>query len=116
MSSAEQHPSAFSASGEEAIARSIDITCTTSAQRPESSSIAEFYEIERTAEIILEGDFRRVRSLFPFPNDPIERTIQVALQFPDELLHDAVPVYRLLKRSVGQGRDLYVLADTSYGK
>lgn len=108
--------SAFAASGEEAIARSIDITSSVSSQRPESSNVAEFYEIERTAEIILKGDYKRVRSLSPSSAHPIERQIQVALQFPDELLQDAVPVYRLLKRSVGKGHDLYVLADTSYGK
>ncbi|KAG6372073.1 putative diphthamide synthesis protein-domain-containing protein [Boletus reticuloceps] len=97
--SAEQPPStAFAASGEEAITRSIDITSSVSAQRLESTSVAEFYEIERTAEIIVKGDYKRV-----------------ALQFPDDLLHDAVPVYRLLKRNVGQAHDLYVLADTSYG-
>ncbi|KAH0835596.1 putative diphthamide synthesis protein [Lanmaoa asiatica] len=98
MMSAELPPSAFAASGGEAIARSIDIAASVSAQRPESSNVAEFYEIERTAEIILKGDYKRV-----------------ALQFPDELLHDAVPVYRLLKRNVGTAHDLYVLADTSYG-
>ncbi|KAI9463840.1 putative diphthamide synthesis protein-domain-containing protein [Boletus coccyginus] len=67
---------------------------------PHSSrvSVAEFYEIERTAEIVREGGHKRV-----------------AIQFPDELLHDAVPVYSLLKRSVGQRHELYVLADTSYG-
>ncbi|KAG8215726.1 putative diphthamide synthesis protein-domain-containing protein [Butyriboletus roseoflavus] len=91
-------PSAFTASGEEVITRSIDIASTVSAQRPDSSSVNEFYEVERTAEIILKGDYKRV-----------------ALQFPDELLRDAVSVYRLLKRIVGNGHDVYVLADTSYG-
>ncbi len=40
---------------------------------------------------------------------------QIALQFPDELLHDSVPIYRHLKAMVGH-RELYVLADTSYGR
>lgn len=61
--SADQPPTAFSASGEEAIARSIDVTSNSSAQRPEFSNVAEFYEIDRTVEIILKGDFKRVRSL-----------------------------------------------------
>ena len=41
---------------------------------------------------------------------------QIALQFPDELLHDSVPIYRALKARIGEGQDLYVLADTSYGR
>lgn len=41
---------------------------------------------------------------------------QVALQFPDELLHDSVPIYRALKTRIGEESDLYVLADTSYGR
>lgn len=64
--SAEQPPSAFAASGEEAIARSLDITSSVSAQRAESSNVDEFYEIERTAEVILKGDYQRVRSSSPF--------------------------------------------------
>ncbi|KAF8547442.1 diphthamide biosynthesis protein [Imleria badia] len=110
-------PSAFAASGEEAIARTIDTTSSVSAQRPESSNVAEFYEIEHTAELILKGDYKRVRFIIHSISRPLSGpvSLQVALQFPDELLHDAVPVYRLLKRTVGQGHDLYVLADTSYG-
>ena len=56
-------PSAFaaSASGEEAIARTIDTTSSVSAQRPESSDVAEFYEIDLTAELIVKGDYKRVR-------------------------------------------------------
>jgi diphthamide synthase subunit DPH2 len=43
-------------------------------------------------------------------------TVQVALQFPDELLRDSVRIYKLLKSKIGQEKDLYVLADTSYGR
>ncbi len=39
----------------------------------------------------------------------------MALQFPDELLHDSVRIYRSLKNKAGS-RDLYILADTSYGR
>lgn len=39
---------------------------------------------------------------------------QIALQFPDELLHASVPVFRALKRRIGKDQELYVLADTSY--
>ena len=65
--SSEQPLAAFAASGDEAIARSIDIASSVSAQRPETSSVAEFYEVERTAEIILKGDYKRVRFRSPRP-------------------------------------------------
>lgn len=42
--------------------------------------------------------------------------MQIALQFPDELLHDSVPIYRALKSKIGSSQELYVLADTSYGR
>ncbi|KAI6127183.1 diphthamide biosynthesis protein [Pisolithus sp. B1] len=88
----------FSATGEEAIKHSIDLDSCPSAQCPESSDILEFFEIERTAKEIRDGDYKRI-----------------ALQFPDELLHESVPIYRLLKQRVNEGQELYVLADTSYG-
>jgi diphthamide biosynthesis enzyme Dph1/Dph2-like protein len=44
------------------------------------------------------------------------KVTQIALQFPDELLHASVPIYQSLKARLGGGRDLYVLADTSYGR
>lgn len=40
--------------------------------------------------------------------------LSATLQFPDELLHDSVRIYRSLKNKVGN-KDLYILADTSYG-
>jgi diphthamide biosynthesis protein 2 len=36
--------------------------------------------------------------------------------FQYELLRDSVPIYHNLKRAVGATRELYVLADTSYGR
>ncbi|KAJ3967602.1 hypothetical protein EV361DRAFT_807008 [Lentinula raphanica] len=91
---------AFSSSGEEVISRAIDVEVDDTADQLKSS--AEFnavYEIERTAKEIEEGNFKRV-----------------ALQFPDELLHDSVQIFRELKRKIGSDRELYVLADTSYGR
>ncbi|KAI6014347.1 putative diphthamide synthesis protein-domain-containing protein [Pisolithus marmoratus] len=88
----------FSASGEEAIKHSIDLNSCPSAQRPKCSDILEFFEIERTAKEIRDGGYKRI-----------------ALQFPDELLHESVPIYRLLKQRVDEGQEMYVLADTSYG-
>lgn len=38
------------------------------------------------------------------------------MQFPDELLRDSVPIFRRLKAKLGEGHELYVLADTSYGR
>lgn len=63
--------------------------------------------MQSTAARIVQGGFQRV-----------------ALQFPDEGLPDSVPIYWALKRAfaalssanaAGQP-DLFVLADTSYGK
>ncbi|KAI6011824.1 putative diphthamide synthesis protein-domain-containing protein [Pisolithus marmoratus] len=88
----------FSASGEEAIKHSIDLNSCPSAQRPKCSDILGFFEIERTAKEIRDGGYKRV-----------------ALQFPDELLHESVPIYRLLKQRINEGQEMYVLADTSYG-
>ncbi|TFY68798.1 hypothetical protein EVJ58_g804 [Rhodofomes roseus] len=88
--------SAFATSGEDAITRTIDL-----GDAPKELSYEEFedyYEIDRTVEQIRKGDYKRI-----------------ALQFPDDLLHDSVPLYRRLKARLGQGRELYVLADTSYG-
>lgn len=88
-------------------------------------SIEELYEIESTAKQVVEGRFR-----------------EVALQFPDEALIDSVPAFWALKSRIDQIRagrttageevgdearagpsshedrapNLYVLADTSYGK
>ncbi|EIW77988.1 diphthamide biosynthesis protein [Coniophora puteana RWD-64-598 SS2] len=90
--------SAFSPSGAEVIARSLEVDIDHTADQLSADEFSTFYEIERTAQAILNGGFS-----------------QIALQFPDELLHDSVPIFRLLKQRVGPGRDLYVLADTSYG-
>ncbi|KAG2124801.1 putative diphthamide synthesis protein-domain-containing protein [Suillus clintonianus] len=90
--------STFSASGEDAITRTIELNIDSSTQDIAQSDFLEIYEIERTVTAIVEGDFKRT-----------------ALQFPDELLRHSVPIYRLLKSKAGEGHDIYVLADTSYG-
>lgn len=46
----------------------------------------------------------------------LSNTEKIALQFPDELLHDSVPVYFALKSRLPTGSEAYVLADTSYGR
>ncbi|KAI5121354.1 hypothetical protein M0805_000662 [Coniferiporia weirii] len=87
----------FSASGEDAISRPVEIT-SENTPASGSSRFDTYYEISRTVQLIEEGDYKRI-----------------ALQFPDELLHDSVPVYYALQQRLGPGRDMYVLADTSYG-
>lgn len=55
---------AFSASGEEVIARSIDIEVDDTADKLKSlAEFDAFYEIERTAREIEEDNFKRVRGL-----------------------------------------------------
>lgn len=91
--------STFSASGEDAITRTIELNVDSSITRNIApSDFLEIYEIGRTVAAIMEGNFKRI-----------------ALQFPDELLCHSVPIYRLLKSKAGEGHDIYVLADTSYG-
>ncbi|XP_068650156.1 uncharacterized protein [Aristolochia californica] len=64
--------------------------------------LLNYYEITRTAQFILDGNFSRV-----------------ALQFPDELLKDSTRVASTLRRELFSfGREnvgIYVLADTTYG-
>jgi diphthamide biosynthesis protein 2 len=52
---------AFSASGEDIINRTIDLEIDDKSDLPSSShEFDAFYELERTADEILKGDFRRV--------------------------------------------------------
>ncbi|KAL9709008.1 Diphthamide biosynthesis protein 2 [Leucoagaricus gongylophorus] len=90
--------SAFSTADESSITCTIYTRSDTTADRLSVDEFDYFYDIRRTADEITHNDFKRV-----------------ALQFPDELLHDSVPIYRRLRSKLGSGRDLYVLADTSYG-
>jgi len=60
-------------------------------------SLEETYEIERTKNLLEEGNFKTV-----------------ALQFPDDILHDAAEVSKRLQGL--DGVKTYILADTSYGR
>ena len=60
-------------------------------------SLEETYEIERTKTLLKEANFKTV-----------------ALQFPDDILHDAAEVSRRLQEV--EGLKTYILADTSYGR
>ncbi|OCH91570.1 diphthamide biosynthesis protein [Obba rivulosa] len=89
---------AFAASGEEAITRRIDVTPNEIPGELSPEELEDYYDIERTVREVEKGDYKRI-----------------ALQFPDELLRDSVPIFRRLKARLSPGRELYVLADTSYG-
>ncbi|KAF8711987.1 hypothetical protein AX14_013182 [Amanita brunnescens Koide BX004] len=89
---------AFSSSSEDAITRTIEVHPDTTTDKLSVEEFNDHYEIEQTAADILKNDYKRI-----------------ALQLPDELLHASVPIYQRLKTRIGNGRELYVLADTSYG-
>ncbi|KAH6902623.1 putative diphthamide synthesis protein-domain-containing protein [Coprinopsis sp. MPI-PUGE-AT-0042] len=84
--------STFSSASEDVIQQTIDI------HKPTVTDPDKFYEIPETASQIIENDYKRI-----------------ALQFPDDLLPDSVPIYKRLKAAIGNGRELFILADTSYG-
>ncbi|KAH9850904.1 diphthamide biosynthesis protein [Lenzites betulinus] len=87
----------FSASGEDVITRTIDLQ-----EEVPSISLEDEYDttfdVPRTAEEIERGDYKRI-----------------ALQFPDEFLPHSVPIFKALKSKIAPTRELYVLADTTYG-
>ncbi|KAG9050229.1 Diphthamide biosynthesis protein 2 [Tulasnella sp. UAMH 9824] len=88
-------PSTYN-SGEDAITRSLDVV-----KENAPSSLAELesaFDIAWTASAIEQRNYSRI-----------------ALQFPDELLHISVPVYQAIKAKLAPTRQLYVLADTTYG-
>ncbi|RPD58166.1 diphthamide biosynthesis protein [Lentinus tigrinus ALCF2SS1-7] len=87
----------FSSSGADAITRTIELE--EEVQRVLSpEELEEAYDIARTVNEIEKGDYTRI-----------------ALQFPDELLPHSVPIFRLLKLKIADTKELYILADTSYG-
>jgi diphthamide biosynthesis protein 2 len=63
-----------------------------------SSSLEEAYEIDRTVELLRQGNFKTI-----------------ALQFPDDILHDAAEVSRRIQDRIKDVKT-YILADTSYGR
>jgi diphthamide biosynthesis protein 2 len=87
-------PTAFSSAAEDAINRTIDVVQISHDAR---TPLEDLYEVEDTIRFIVDGDFKRV-----------------ALQFPDELLNVSVSIHRSLQSRL-PGREVYVLADTSYG-
>ncbi|KAL8292323.1 hypothetical protein RQP46_001789 [Phenoliferia psychrophenolica] len=91
-----QAPPPVANSGEDAITRVLDVAPEAFAD--EEVSLEDAYEVAITLAEIAKGDYQRI-----------------ALQFPDELLHDAVPVFRAIRDRLPVEKELYVLADTTYG-
>lgn len=114
--------SAFSSSAEDAIKRTINVNPNENdILVPETEEdlvlFEEVYDVEWTAQEIIIGKYKQV--WFEFQESLMTQlTIlpQIALQFPDELLHVSVPVYQCLKKRLFPDITLYVLADTSYGR
>ncbi|BGP25229.1 Diphthamide biosynthesis protein 2 [Rhodotorula toruloides] len=89
-------PPSVAPSGEEAIHRTVDVE--PQAFVDSEIPLDEAYEVGLTLSEIHKGGYQRI-----------------ALQFADEQLHDAVAVYRALRARLPKERELYVLADTTYG-
>ncbi|KAK9899095.1 diphthamide biosynthesis protein [Cystobasidium minutum MCA 4210] len=87
--------STVSASGVEAIETTIEVTPQVQISE---APLEEVYEVERTVNEILRGGWTKI-----------------CLQFPDELLHDSVPVFQAIRANLPDNVELYVMADTTYG-
>ncbi|KAI7867432.1 diphthamide biosynthesis protein 2 [Spinellus fusiger] len=85
-----QGPTTFADDGKEVIERSIE------AESVKHTDIESLYEIHRTVDRIIRGNYQKI-----------------ALQFPDELLADSTAVCALIQKQ--SGRHCSILADTSYG-
>ncbi|KAI8340997.1 diphthamide biosynthesis protein 2 [Choanephora cucurbitarum] len=90
MSTTASGPTNFADDGRDVIERQIEV------KSEKHDHIQDLYEIDRTVTKILTENYQRI-----------------ALQFPDQLLADAAAVSKLLVEKTG--RDIFVLADTSYG-
>ncbi|KAI8365398.1 diphthamide biosynthesis protein 2 [Radiomyces spectabilis] len=90
MAAPSSGPTTFADDGQAVIERTIDV------ESVKHTDLEALYEIDRTVTGILQGDYKRV-----------------ALQFPDELLADAAAVSAILRERTG--KEIFILADTSYG-
>ncbi|GAA6060596.1 hypothetical protein JCM10212_004575 [Sporobolomyces blumeae] len=93
-----QAPPPLAPTGEDAIHQTIDVQPEAFADADEANSLEQAYEVDLTLNEIVKGGYKRV-----------------GLQFADEQLHDAVPVFRALRTKLSSDVELYVLADTTYG-
>ncbi|KAI8146737.1 diphthamide biosynthesis protein 2 [Fennellomyces sp. T-0311] len=83
-------PTTFADDGQAVIERTIHV------QSEKHADLETYYEIDRTVEYIIHGGYQKI-----------------TLQFPDELLADAAGVASILRTKTE--RDIFILADTSYG-
>ncbi|KAF7726250.1 Diphthamide biosynthesis protein 2 [Apophysomyces ossiformis] len=83
-------PTTFADDGSSVIERVVDV------ESVRHADLESLYEIDRTVTRIVEGNYKKI-----------------ALQFPDELLADAADVASVLRARTK--RDIFILADTSYG-
>ncbi|KAH7097237.1 putative diphthamide synthesis protein-domain-containing protein [Auriculariales sp. MPI-PUGE-AT-0066] len=94
--------SAFSTAAEVAIERAVELnlagTSLVTTSTVDQHNLVQIYELDQIARELADRSFKRI-----------------TLQFPDELLHDSVPVFRELQRRLAKDVELYVLADTTYG-
>lgn len=96
---ATQAPPSVAPSGEEAIHRTVDVEPVPLASGQGGAlALEQAYEVDLTLAEIERGNYHRI-----------------GLQFADEQLHDAVQVYRALRDRLPKEKELYVLADTTYG-
>ncbi|XP_077410219.1 2-(3-amino-3-carboxypropyl)histidine synthase subunit 2 [Vanacampus margaritifer] len=84
---------AFSSSSENVIQRQVDVQETT---RTPLEELNEFYQLQKTCDFVCQNHFKKV-----------------ALQFPDELLHDSSAIAAEIER-ITQAK-VFILGDTSYG-
>ncbi|SCZ89665.1 BZ3500_MvSof-1268-A1-R1_Chr9g10537 [Microbotryum saponariae] len=116
MSEHQSAPPPVANSGEDAITHTIDVEPEQFAS--EFESLSDAYEVETTVHQIVDGAYQRVSSSPQSASVLQAKCIfhpQIALQFPDELLHDSVQIYHLLRARLEAHIELYVLADTTYG-
>ncbi|XP_077500803.1 diphthamide biosynthesis 2 isoform X2 [Amblyomma americanum] len=88
---------AFSSSDHAAIGRTVDVSADAVNPTGDGHELEFKYEVQRCIAWICENGYRKV-----------------ALQFPDEMLADAVKVTLALERG-GVEAQLFILGDTSYG-
>jgi len=111
---------AFSSDGEAALRRELG-----PAAAAPRGDFDGFYEMGRAAAFVRGGGFRKVSgagaAAGPGPAGrpsrcvtPSRVPLQVALQFPDELLADAAAVAARMEAATGAA--MYVLGDTTYGR
>ncbi|TPX30405.1 hypothetical protein SmJEL517_g06018 [Synchytrium microbalum] len=89
-------PTTFSDDGRAVIERVLASEASLQSSNTEAAQVCKLYQVERTIELGRQHGFK-----------------SIALQFPDELLNVSTLIANHLRRALG--RDVFILADTSYG-